>query len=294
MNCENAKKIKLTSILAKIGASEIRTLNNEVWYLSPFRKETTASLKVDIQKNIFYDFGEGFGGNVLDFMMRYYNCDISNALKILSQDFASFSFNQPTTKANISEEDSSNIKTYEIQNVQSLSNPLLIEYLKSRKLDLEICNKYLCEVNYQINGKKYFGVGFKNDENGFEIRNKYAKLCLGKKWFTHIKNNSKSVVVLESWSDFISMLTIDPKTDKANDFLILNSLTMLNKLDAVIEKYPHIILAFDQDQAGLKATEKCMEKWKDRCSDSRSLYPNAKDINEFLMNKPSIKRGMKF
>jgi len=294
MNCENAKKIKLTSILAKIGASEIRTLNNEVWYLSPFRKETTASLKVDIQKNIFYDFGEGFGGNVLDFIMKYYNCDLSNALKIISQDFGSFSFNQQAPKANSSVEDSNSIKSYEIKNVQSLSNPLLIEYLKSRKLDLEICNKYLCEVNYQLNGKKYFGVGFKNDENGFEIRNKYVKLCLGKKWFSHIKNDSDSIVILESWSDFISMLTLHPKIEKPNDFLILNSLTMLNKLDAVIEKYPRIILALDQDEAGLKATEKCMQKWKGKCTDSRDFYPGAKDINEFLMNKPSIKRGMKF
>ena len=37
------------------------------------------------------------------------------------------------------------------------------------------------EIHYQLNGKKYFGVGFQNNSGGFEIRNAYAKICLGKK-----------------------------------------------------------------------------------------------------------------
>lgn len=84
MNYETAKTIKLSAILDQIGACKIRTSNHEVWYLSPFRKEQTASFKVDLPKNIFYDFGEGFGGTTLDFVMRYYQCDIPNAFYFLS------------------------------------------------------------------------------------------------------------------------------------------------------------------------------------------------------------------
>ena len=283
MNCENAKKIKLTSILQKMGVRKTRSLKNENWYLSPFRKERTASFKVNIEQNIFYDFGEGFGGTVLEFIMRYYHCDIKEALQILGQEFDSFSFCQQEVKVSWDAEKEE--RSYIINEVKILNNPTLIQYLKSRKLDLEICNKYLCEVNYQINDKKYFGIGFKNDQSGFEIRNKYVKLCLGRKWFTHIKNESGSVVILESWSDFISILILYPKIEILFDFVILNSLSILTKLDSIIDKYGIISLALDKDEAGVKATEKCMQKWKGRCKDISYLYPAVKDINEFLMQK---------
>ncbi|WP_177763084.1 toprim domain-containing protein [Flavobacterium sp. I3-2] len=286
MNCETAKNIQLTSILDKIGACKIRTSNHDIWYLSPFRKEKTASFKVDIRKNIFYDFGEGFGGNTIDFVMRYFQCDISNALNILRNDFSSFSFQQQTVP--VLTEQTNLKKSYEITSVQCLSNPILLNYLKSRKLHLEICKKYLFEVNYEINNKKYFGVGFKNDSNGFEIRNKYVKICLGKKWFTHLNNDSKSVVILESWSDFMALLTLHPKMEKVHDYLILNSLALHSKIDPVTEKYIQIFLALDSDEAGSKATQKLLDKWKGKSSDFRNLYPNAKDINEFLIKKTPI------
>ena len=289
MNSEKAKKIPLTALLDKIGACKIRTSNNDVWYLSPFRNEKSASFKVNTQKNLFYDFGEGLGGTILDFVIRYYQCDISEALKILDRDFDSFSFQQQPVSA-INEKVNPK-KNYEITTVQTLSNPVLMDYLKSRKLNLTLCKKYLCEVYYQMNGKNYFGVGFKNDQNGFEIRNKYVKICLGKKWFTHIKTESKSVVILESWSDFLSLMVLYPAIEKTNDFLILNSLTMLSSLDLIAEQYKQIYLALDRDEAGEKATENCLEKWKEKSVDLRYLYPNSKDINEFLSNKRTVKNN---
>lgn len=289
MNCETAKNIKLSSILDQIGACKIRTLNNEIWYLSPFRKEQTASFKIDIRKNVFYDFGEGFGGNVLDFIMRYYRCDLSNALKILQENFSSFSFQQQPISV-LTEEVNSK-KNYEITHVQNLLNPVLMDYLKSRKLDLELCKKYLCEVHYRINGHNYFGVGFKNDENGFEIRNKYVKLCLGKKWFTQIKNDSKSAVVLESWSDFIALLTLHPKIEKVHDFIILNSLALSSKIEPIMQNYERIFLTLDSDEAGNKATQKLLEKRTGKCTDSRSIFSNSKDLNEFLVKKTPVKNN---
>lgn len=289
MNCETAKNIKLSSILDQIGACKIRTLNNEIWYLSPFRKEQTASFKIDIRKNVFYDFGEGFGGNVLDFIMRYYRCDLPNALNILQENFSSFSFQQQPIAVLTKEINSK--KNYEITNVQNVSNSVLLDYLKGRKLNLELGKKYLCEVHYQINGHNYFGIGFKNDENGFEIRNKYVKLCLGKKWFTHLKNDSKSAVILESWSDFIALLTLHPKIEKAHDFIILNSLALSSKIEPIMEHYERIFLTLDSDEAGNKVTQKLLEKGNGKCTDSRSFFSNSKDLNDFLIEKTPVKNN---
>lgn len=289
MNCETAKTIKLSSILDQMGACKIQTSNHEVWYLSPFRKEQTASFKIDLRKNVFYDFGEGFGGTTLDFVMRYYQCDVPKALKILREDFNSFSFQQqPIVVLN---EKVNSKKNYEITTVQTLSNPVLMDYLKSRKLHLELCRNYLCEVYYQLNGKNYFGIGFKNDQNGFEIRNKYVKLCLGKKWFTHIKKESKSVVILESWSDFLALLTLHPKMEKAHDFVILNSLVLSSKIDPIMERYERIFLTLDSDEAGSKVTQKLLKKWSGKCTDFRNIFSHSKDLNEFLIKKSPVKNN---
>lgn len=283
MDCQKAKTISLIFILDRIGAYKIRETGADTWYLSPFREEKSASFKVNIQKNIFYDFGEGIGGNALDFVMHYYNCNVADALDIMKRNFQSLSFHQPSIEAIQSE------KAYKILSVSKLSHPSLIQYLHSRGLNVEICMRYLSEVHYQLNSKKYFAIGFRNDKNGFELRNKYIKLCLGNKWFTHISNNTNSVIIFESWSDFVSMLILYPDIDKKNDFIVLNSLAMLAKVDSILAQYKNVFLALDHDPAGEKATEKCIIKWKGKCVDIRYFYPNAKDVNEFLMKKtPSV------
>lgn len=238
------------------------------------------------QNNLFYDFGEGIGGNIFDFVMRLKKCDFKDALHFLRNEFDSFSFHQPET---ILPKKIDNNQSYSIIKIQTLQNTILIEYLKSRKLDIELCKKYLVEVYYQLNDKKYFGIGFKNDSGGIEIRNKYAKLCLGKKWYTSIKNKSNQLIVLESWSDFISLLMLYPNTENQLYFVILNSLSMLNQLSVISEEYEKVLLALDNDEAGTKATQKHLDVLGAKGIDIRYLYNNgSKDLNEFLMNLKNI------
>src|SRR5690606_7740132 len=194
-----------------LGFCTIRTCNSGLWYKSPFRNEMTASFKVDSKKNLYYDFGEGKGGNVFDLIMRIKDCNFKEALHFLRNEFDSFSFHQP--KQDLINREIKKSTTYKINKEQVLQNHILTEYLKARCLDIAICKKYLVEVYYQVNDTKYFGVGFKNDVGGIEIRNKYTKLCLGKKWYSSIKNKCKQLIVLESWSDYISLLILYPHTE---------------------------------------------------------------------------------
>jgi len=58
---------------------------NRLWYKSPFRKEKTASFMVSEQA--FHDFGDGWHGDIIDFVQKYYNTDFITAIRILSTDF---------------------------------------------------------------------------------------------------------------------------------------------------------------------------------------------------------------
>src|SRR5690349_17520080 len=85
MNAAQAKKIPLYDLLSKLGfaPADTRKGGNEVWYCSPFRVEKEPSFKIRLDRNIWFDFGEGVGGNVLDFVMKYNNCGFAQALNIL-------------------------------------------------------------------------------------------------------------------------------------------------------------------------------------------------------------------
>jgi len=274
------KKIPISNILNRLNIESVEKKKEEFWFKAPWRNEQTASVKC--QNNLFYDFGEGLGGNTIDFVMKLFNINFKEALHWIKNDRNYFSFHQP--KQGLINREINKGTTYQINKEQVLQNHILIEYLKVRSLDIAVCKKYLVEVYYQVNDKKYFGVGFKNDVGGIEIRNKYAKLCLGKKWYTSIKNKCNQLIVLESWSDFISLLIVYPKTEKQFDFVILNSLSMLNKLDAVFDEYEKVFLALDNDEAGTKATEKHLEILGVKCTDIRYLYKNgSKDLNDYLL-----------
>jgi len=265
------------------------------WFRSPFRtNERTSSFKVNVSKNLFYDFGEGFGGTVIDFVMHYYTCNIQEALDRLAKELNTFSFHQQTNfiKSDLIK------NNYEIRKVQNLQNKNLLEYAKSRNLEGEIIQKYCKEVHYNINDKKYYGIGFQNDAGGFEIRNKYVKMVLGKKEITTLNNNQNSIILFESWSDFISFLTLYPAEEFKHDYIILNSVTMLEKalmkiykyinveiykcINVEIYKYIFLICCFDNDEAGDKATKRVKEKFLEIFKDGRIRYKNSKDLNDYL------------
>lgn len=277
-NIQELKKIPIINILNKLNIEAVEKKKDEFWFKAPWRNEQTASLKC--QNNLFYDFGEGTGGNTIDFVMKVFSIDFKQSIKWLQDESISFSFDQP--EQNSVSRQINKGKTYSITKAQPLQNNILIDYLKNRCLNISICEKYLCEVYYQLNNKIYFGVGFKNDLQGFEIRNKYVKMCLGIKWFTHIKNQANHVIVFESWSDFISLLTLYPELEKSHDYIILNSLATLKKLDAIFQNYSEIMLALDNDEAGSKATKFYVDRWQNSLIDIRFIYPNSKDINDFL------------
>lgn len=64
---EKLKGIDLVAYLESLGFEPVRVRNNDYWYLSPLRNERTPSFKVNRKLNRWYDFGEGFGGSIIDF-----------------------------------------------------------------------------------------------------------------------------------------------------------------------------------------------------------------------------------
>lgn len=283
MNCKKAKLIDLISYLKKQGFKVGKTTTKDVWFYSPFRNnERTPSFKVDVTKNTWYDFSEGGGGTIIDFIMNYNNCSIKEALAILSE--GTFSIHQQTKQIK-----SETNPTYSIKKVTELTNQKLLDYLSNRKINLKFAKQFCFQVHYSFsNGKELYGIGFMNDVGGLEIVNifnkNFRKICLGKKEITNINNNSDVVSIFESWSDFLSYLTLKKEIPKEN-FIILNSTSLVSKTIDLLYDYSIIKSFMDNDEAGNKATNFLIKNTISEIIDNRIHYKNFNDLNDYLMNK---------
>lgn len=59
--------------------------NGEYWALSPLKEERTPSFSVNTEKQSFYDFSSGVGGNLIHFIRKYNDCGFIEAVNILKK-----------------------------------------------------------------------------------------------------------------------------------------------------------------------------------------------------------------
>lgn len=278
MNCQKVKNMDALSVAKKLGMKQDRQTNNEVWFF--YENEKTASLKIDLSLNKWYNFSIGKGGNTLDLVIHILNCSVSDALDFINSESNLFSSHQqPKISTNKNE-----MKSYSINAVKKLENHALLHYLSSRGISNGIAKNNCLEIYYSIQSKNYFSIAFQNDSKGYEHRNKYIKGSLGKKDITWIKNNSNNISVFEGFIDYLSFLEIK-KNQKNEDYLILNSVSNIEKSFDIIKKYQNVSLFLDNDSAGDTSTKKIITYSKNKVNDRRNLYKNYKDLNEYLMNQ---------
>lgn len=288
MNCKQFNSISLQEVLLSLGHLPTKQNEKEAWYLNPFASESQASFKINKSLNYWYLFSEGIGGTNTDFMKKYMNNSVNEVLIWADkQNFSSFQ------QQNISNPRIENLpKTYKIIEIKNIQHPALLEYLKERKVEDQ--TELLKEIHYRLSDKNYFGIGFKNDSGGYEIRNKYSKICLGKKDVSTIKNGSESLRVFEGFFDFLSFKNVENLLEKEPaDYLILNSVSMISKIKKSLDSYENIELYFDNDEAGNRAVE-IIRNENQNTEDCRVLYSGFKDLNDWMIHKnPSPERQMK-
>lgn len=278
MNTIQAKEISIEKVLQNLGCEPTKSNENESWYLSPFRIEKTASFKLNRKINRWFDHGEQKGGNVIDFVIEKFGFNVTEALSYLEKFDSFFSFQKQVFETPTKEQSNENHikKTIPIQHLA------LIQYLKSRGITKFQTENNLKEVHYAINDKKYFAIGFENRSGGFEIRSKYAKICLGKKDITIISNQSQILRIFEGFFDYLSFSQIrDNKKLVKSDYLILNSVALITKNLSVLENYRTIELYLDNDTTGNKYTESIKEAFQNSI-DSRGMFKGYKDLNEWF------------
>jgi hypothetical protein len=182
----------------------------------------------------------------------------------------------------------------------------LLDYLHERNVDVDVAKKMCRQVNYRVNNKTYFALGFKNDSGGYELRNKYFKGSTGKD-ITIINSNvnkagdGATCLVFEGFMDYLSYLTLNKRNvprgweEHPNDsIIVLNSLVNLRKAQPYIAQQFAVSTFLDNDEGGRQtaAAIRGMVKSGHPVWDASQCYQKYKDLNEYAMSLPRPRLSM--
>jgi hypothetical protein len=294
MNCEEANQINMIDYLSSLGFQPTVIRGNDYWYLSPFRNEKVASFKIQISKNVWYDHGMGIGGGLVDFVKQFYHSDVSEALqKILSfqpQINLKKSIDRPpfhwyeNSLINHRAARETSIKI--IAAKQPIQDLWLCSYLKQRRIEKSIADKYCHEVEF-TNGERekiFKAIGFKNNAGGYELRNEYFKASSSPKYISYFNNKADNITVFEGFFDFMSYQSLHQNQEQLlTNFLVLNSTSFFQRSLLLMEKHDTIHLYLDNDLTGKRCAELALKR-SSKFKDESKLYKGYKDINDWMVN----------
>ena len=205
------KRYPIVEYLERKGVKPVRRTPSYALYRSPLREETHPSFKVDTEKNLWIDYGEGRGGSIIDLCMRMEGCTLSEAIHRLGQnapDNGTYSSRNGFAPNNSHPVMAVNGARRLIEISDTLP-PHLQDYLtKERCINLKKAMPFLKCISYEVRGRHYQAIGFANLSGGYELRDdKTFKGTIAPKDITPIfTDRAEPVCIFEGFMDFISFL----------------------------------------------------------------------------------------
>ena len=273
------RRMPLADFLARLGHEPVRRSGNELWYLAPYRGERTSSFRVNVAKQLWYDFGLGKGGDIFTLAGEF-----AQSVDFMEQ--ARFIAKAANMVVDRSEKPTYQPKPAEpafegVEAVPLLRSPLT-DYLAERGIPYAVASHHCFRLNYGVRGKRYFAVGFPNMAGGYEVRSRHFKGCIPPKDVSLVKlENTVADVcsVFEGFMDFLSAATLGLET---GDCLVLNSVSNVEKAMKHLDAYGRINCFLDRDEAGRRTLDVLGKRHGGRICDRSAFYDGCKDLNEYL------------
>ena len=288
MNINDIKKISLVEFLNQLGYQPTGRDSKGLWFYAPYRSERKPSFHVNPRKNVWFDFGSGDGGDI--FTLAGELCNSTDFIR--QAEYIAEKMRMPVSRP-YKPEPFIEQPTFEDVKISKLVSPALLRYLANRGIPADIAQRYCVQVDYKLHGKNYYAIGFENSAHGYELRNAFFKGSYPPKHITHIANSNARCNVFEGFIDFLSAERLG--LNDGNDSVVLNSVANVGKAIPTLAKYPLILCYLDNDTAGRAAVARLRREFGDRVSDKSALYPDHKDLNDYLQSlKPKKSTKLKF
>jgi len=296
MNIDQAKEIPIAEILSRLGIEPHKTSNGKLLYLSPVRHEKTPSFYVYLKENRWHDFGDGRGGDPVDFAQAYLKFTreadtVSDALRwIKNMGMGPYEF-APVYEEPVVEDEPSLV----LKKAGLIQHIGLIHYLEKRGIPLKLAHQHLKQIHVRNKrtGKSFFALGIDNEEGGYELRNPFFKGSLGPKAITFIRGQQpkpEGLHLFEGVFDYLSAVAQTKGSGFKGDTIILNSLSCLKQIVPYVQDYGYRIAYswMDNDPAGKQATASLGEFFKTQADLTHKrmnrIYAPHKDVSAWHMH----------
>ena len=273
---KQVNQMDIVEYLRRLGHEPKRETGSTCTFQSPIRDgDTTPSFTVYKKTNTWHDWGTGKGHTMVDLGAELYG--------ISAEDFV-LKFKSladpppPVPKSRIEEPEDPGVQ---ILGVRPLSSPALYQYIESRKIPLDIARKHLDQVHFKIR-KEQFGVGFKNDLGGYELRNVLCKRSSVPKSSKFIDNGSSILNVTEGTFSFLSVETLIMAVKKPlPNFLILNGTGFFEQKIPLMKEHDRVDLCLDHGKGGRVFTAIGLAVDKKKFQDKSAFYSAFDDPNDW-------------
>ena len=289
------KRYPIVEYLERKGIKPVRKTPTYTMYRSPLREETHPSFKVDTEKNLWIDYGEGRGGSIIDLCMRMEGCTLSEAIRRLGQNASlDAAYGLSKEKSDI---DTSPVTPWQPSGARKLievSDTLpshLEAYLADKRcIDLNRARPFLKCICYEVRGRRYQAIGFANLSGGYELRDdKTFKGTIAPKDITpiftdKITDRMQPICVFEGFMDFLSFLSMKEKV--VNRCLVMNSVSNVARTIRYLNDrhLTHIRAFLDNDEAGRRAVQDFI-KAGFHVEDMNIHFQDFKDLNDFHVSR---------
>lgn len=293
MNIADIKQIDIVDFLRVIGENPTKESGFSAWFHAPYRQDRTPSFKVNRKRNLWYDFGTGSSGDIIDLGVLIYGTrDIPTVIKKISD---ACPVSRLRTKHTVMDRPQEYVPVFKDIEVRSLASPALVSYLLSRSVDIDIGKRYCKEIHYSYKQSRYYALGFRNDSGGYEIRNPYFKGCIAPKGITLIRSDTptRNCCVFEGFIDFLSCMTLAKNgrselPEQDYDYLVMNSVSTLNAAVLALQGYKRLFCFMDNDDAGRRVVDYLREMNRWEISDMMSGHGLYKDVNDLLRGRKKL------
>ncbi|MDB5143382.1 MAG: hypothetical protein JWQ66_2095 [Mucilaginibacter sp.] len=286
-NFLNVKELKeqasITDLLSKLGYKSVKKYGREQFYYSMLREsDTKPSFSVNEELGVWFDHGTRKGGNIVDFGLAYWKQLGFNEVIEKLQEICSLT-NEPRSHR---PRRPVKIPHYIIEETKDLgTHPAITDYLKGRGV-FEVAKSCLSEVYYYVEDAKglvkhFFAAGWLNENQGWEVRNKYFKGCLGRKAISVIPGHPKNAALFEGFINYLSWRTENPLADQT--IIVLNTLALLSAGIAKAKEFSSVDVFFDRDQSGLLASKELV-KALPYATDRAKAYDGFNDYNDKIVS----------
>lgn len=271
------KEIDVVSWLTQRGFPIAKQTNTKVWFNSPTRNEQKPSFCVFKATNKWIDYGSsGKGGDIIDLVCIIESCSTQEAMEKLKEDSGVVK-HEPI--------EISNEPLISVSKVlDRYIDPRLILYMKSRGIPESIYSKYTKEIHYwfkETPEKSYNGVGFQNDEGGWEVRSQIHKYAIAPKAITTITNDGGTLNLFEGFINMFSTLAYFNVERLDGTTIVLNGLGLLYRIKDTLNQYQKINCFLDLGRGGDNSIDLIRSiVGAEKVFDMRCLLPDEMDMND--------------